>query len=149
MAKLVFDIEGNGFYDEITNIWCIATKDIDTGEVKQYYGERIVDGVASLTTADMLIGHNIIAYDIPVLKKLGYIPELFSVKLWDTFLMSSLLNPDRRGGHGLEAWGKRFKRYKPAHEDWSQFSNEMLHRCTEDVEINYLTYLELLEEEKQ
>jgi len=146
-SRLVFDIEADGLYDYVTQMWCIVTKDIDTQEVNKYHGDTLIDGVFALLDAEILVGHNIINYDIPLLKKLGYVEEGFSFKTFDTFMYSSLLNPDR-GGHGLDAWGKRLKRYKPAHEDWSQFSEEMLHRCTEDVEINYLVYLELIKEMK-
>jgi len=52
----------------------------------------------------------------------------------------------KAGPHSVEAWGYRFGRAKPEHEDWSQFSDEMLHRCTEDVEIQHLIYTTLLEE---
>jgi len=145
MKGLVFDIEADGLYDYATRIWCIVTKDINTQEVNKYHGSSIQTGVESLLSADLLIGHNIINYDIPLLKKLRYIEEDHRFNTYDTFMYSSLLNPDR-GGHGLDAWGKRLKRYKPAHKDWSKFSEEMLHRCTEDVEINHLVYLELLKE---
>ncbi|MGJ8839522.1 hypothetical protein AB9H28_24425, partial [Salmonella enterica subsp. enterica serovar Kentucky] len=54
----------------------------------------------------------------------------------------------KAGPHSIEAWGYRLGRGKPEHEDWSQFSPEMLHRCSEDVEIQYLTMLELHKEGK-
>ena len=69
----------------------------------------------------------------------------------DTFILSSLFNPDRpkppgcSGSHGLEAWGVRFGVPKPKHEDWTNFSEDMLHRCREDVKINVLTYRYLYE----
>jgi len=155
LSSLVFDTEADGLLYEATQIWCIVTKELATpennyqSEVKQYHGESIADGVDALLTADTIIGHNIINYDIPLLRKLGYVSLDHRLNTVDTFTLSSLLNPDRVGGHGLDAWGKRFKRYKPEHEDWSQFSDAMLHRCTEDVEINHLVYLELLKEEKR
>jgi len=148
MSSLVFDIEADNLLDYATRIWCIVTKDIETQEVKQYHGSSIQAGVESLLGAGLIIGHNIIGYDIPLLEKLGHAGYFFlHQKAYDTFVMSCLLNPDR-GGHGLDAWGKRLRRYKPAHEDWSVFSEEMLHRCTEDVEINYLVYLELMKEKE-
>ena len=30
--KLIFDIETNGFLSDVTNIWCIIIKDIDTNK---------------------------------------------------------------------------------------------------------------------
>jgi len=151
--RLIFDTEGDGLREECTQLWCIVTKDIDTNEVRQFYGDTLEDGIHYLATADYLSGHNCIGYDIPVLKRL-YNFE-YSGELFDTLVVSRLLNPDRplpRGWkgkkrpHSVEAWGMRFGRAKPEHEDWSKFSMDMLHRCTEDVEIQFLIYQELLKE---
>lgn len=148
--RLVFDTEGNGLLDTITKMWCMVAKDIETGHI--YTGISTDYIIQILDQADELIGHNIIEYDIPVLEKIiGWTPRE-DVKITDTLVMSRVLNPDRltpigiKGGHSLDAWGKRLGRYKPKHEDWSKFSEEMLHRCTEDVEINHLVYLELINE---
>jgi hypothetical protein len=159
--NLVFDIEADGLLDSITKIHCIVTKNIDTQEVKQFTPENIYEGVDYLAKADGVIGHNIISYDLPALDKLcgtnfkwGWLTQnKFNVV--DTFIMSRTLDPDRpipfgykgRGKtHSLECWGYRVGRWKPEHNEWSEFTEEMLHRCTEDVEINYLTYLELMKE---
>lgn len=151
--RLVFDIEANGLLPEATQIWCVVARDIDTGLT---YTTHCKLGnfcpMGHIDQATELIGHNIIEYDLPLLKKLyNWEPEP-SVKITDTLVISRVLNPDRatpiglKGGHSLDAWGKRLGRYKPKHEDWSKFSEEMLHRCSEDVEINSLLYSELLSE---
>ena len=57
----------------------------------------------------------------------------------DTLCMSKLFDPERPS-HSLDSYGKQFNRFKPVHEDWSRYSPEMLHRCTEDVEINSMLY---------
>jgi hypothetical protein len=72
--------------------------------------------------------------------------------------MSRLLNPKRlvpfncpnkkAGPHSIEAWGWRVGRGKPEYNDWENFSEDMLHRCTEDVEILHLVYESLLKEAK-
>jgi hypothetical protein len=73
----------------------------------------------------------------------------------DTLILSRLLSPDRKSPpgwkgkpapHSVEAWGMRFGRPKPGHEDWSKFSPEMLHRCTEDTLITEMILYELLKE---
>lgn len=137
--RYVFDLEGDNLRDNITKIWCVVFKDIDTKEVKKFHINQPTfkeDVVTLLSTATLLVGHNIISFDIPVFKKIfGY---EYKGAVWDTLVVSRLIYPDRPGGHSLEAWGKRFGREKPEHEDWSKFSDEMLHRCSEDVEINYL-----------
>lgn len=97
--------------------------------------------------------HNGVEYDIPLLKKvLGY---EYKGKIVDTLIMSRLQRPHRAmpfgctaGPHSVEAWGLRFGIPKPEHEDWSQFSPEMLHRCEQDVEIQWRILVSLLEEGK-
>lgn len=160
--KLVFDLEANGLYQEATKIWCICAKNIDTGETYEWSRETentetqsIVSFMETLETLEKsgeLIGHNILNYDLPLLKKLtGWVPKK-DVTITDTLVMSRLFNPDRRkptgltgktGSHSLEAWGYRVGKSKPHHEEWSVFSTDMLRRCREDVGINVLTYFAL------
>jgi len=145
--KLIFDIEANGLYDEADRIWCIVTKDIDTGQIKKYTSihDHLNMGILHLEEADELIGHNIIDYDLRLIKKLypSFNPK---GKILDTMILSQLLYPERQGGHSLEAFGEKYGIKKPEHEDWSRFSPEMLHRCTEDTEINCKVYDELMKE---
>lgn len=162
--RLVFDAEADGFLEHATRVWCIVTKDIDTGRVERFYHNvekpqynilRDIDkGLEYLSKAEVLIGHNIIGYDLPLFKKL-YNFE-YTGELIDTLVVSRALKSDRplpRGyignkTHSLEAWGYRVGRGKPEHNDWSQFSMDMLYRCNEDVEINELVY-HALEKEKR
>ena len=153
---LVFDLEGDGLYEDITRVWCICTKEVETGEEKWFFDEQlggvrssgsILDGLEYVCMADTTIGHNIINYDFRVFHKLfGKRPQ---GRVLDTLILSQLLRPDRYGGHSLDAWGERVGRKKPEHEDWSKFSPEMLHRCSEDVRINLSVYRRLIEEAKE
>ena len=153
MKVCVGDLEANGLLNEATVVWCGVFKDIHTGEIAKFGPEDIQDMLAFLDTVDVLIMHNGIYYDWPLLEKLyNY---TYKGKRVDTLVMSRLQDPNRArpwgmkgsaGPHSVEAWGARFGRKKPEHEDWTQFSPEMLHRCVEDVEIQHLTYKALLEE---
>jgi len=154
--KLVFDMEGNGLREDCTRVWCIVTKDIDTSEIRQFKPHEIHEALEHLKRANMLIGHNIIGYDIPVFNKLYKWCTMG--ELFDTLVVSRLLNPDRKvpegwsgqqKPHSVEAWGMRFGRAKPVNEDWSAYTDHMLHRCTEDVEITHMIYNELLKEMKK
>lgn len=149
---LVFDIEGDGLYETITKVWCIVAEDVDTGEVRKFGPDELSAACDYLNTASTIVGHNIIDFDLPVLSSLlGFVPSS-STDIVDTLVLSRLLNPDReipsgcRGPHGLDAWGVRNHVPKPKHEDWSQYSEEMLHRCTQDVRNNVITYRKLLRE---
>jgi len=141
--RLVFDLEGNGLLYDIHTIHCIVAKDLKTREVFKFRPHQIEEGLALLSSAEQIVGHNICGFDIPAIKKLY--PSFTHKKLKDTLCMSKLFNPERFGGHSLESYGEQFRRSKPVHEDWSVFSEDMLFRCSEDVEINVMTYEYLVE----
>ena len=131
--RIVFDIEANGFTPD--KIWCICCQDVDNPEdTRSFYGDTLFQGVLFLAEADEIIGHNIISYDIPALESVFKVK--FRNKFTDTLIISRMLNPDRLGGHSLQSYGEHFNTDKIQHEDWSQFSPEMLERCIRDVEIN-------------
>lgn len=122
----------------------MVAMDIDTEEIYFYTPEDLHKGIKLLGEADELIGHNIISYDLACLRQLH--DFYYDGELFDTLVVSRLLNPDRTGGHSIEAWGRKLGLHKPEHEDWSQFSKEMLHRCHQDVLINYRVYKALVKE---
>lgn len=150
---ITFDTEGDGFVDTATRFWCICLKDHDDGQRYSYGPDAIDAGIDHLERADVLIGHNIIAHDLPLFRRLC--GREFKAKIVDTLVMSRIQRPnrqsppdcpDKRSPHSLMAWGYRLGRHKVEHEDWTQFSEAMLHRCNEDVELNYLVYKELRKE---
>jgi DNA polymerase I len=157
MKIQVFDLEANGLLDTADRVWCGVFIDLNTNEKTVFGPDQMYEMLQFMNTCDVLIGHNVIGYDFPLLKKvLGY---EYKGKVVDTVLMSRLHNPNRlrpfnmprevRGGpHSIAAWGYRVGRGKPDHSDWSVFSPEMLHRCSEDTEINVLVYKALLAEAK-
>lgn len=159
----VFDIEANGFLEHVTQVHCAVFRNLKGAITATFVPEgwHAIEGARPLSelpdymaTCDVLIGHNIIQYDFPVIRKvLGF---KYKGKKVDTLLMSRLLNPkrtlplhatDRKAGpHSLYAWGVRVGVDKPDHEDWSTFSTAMLHRCSEDVAINVKVYHALMKE---
>lgn len=153
MKRCVGDLEADNLLENITTIHCGVFKDIDTNEVVKFRPHQMKEMCMYLQSVDVLIMHNGIAFDIPALRKiLGY---SFQGKVVDTLIMSRVLNPKRpvpfecpykKAPHSVEAWGYRVGRGKVEHNDWSVFSEEMLHRCSEDVEIQQLIYEELLKE---
>ncbi|MCP8305395.1 MAG: hypothetical protein H3Z50_08040, partial [archaeon] len=90
--------------------------------------------------------HNGLGYDVPLIKKVENI-VLPTDKIIDTMILSKMFFPDIGGHakpHSIEAWGQRFGIPKPEHEDWSQFSPEMLHRNKEDVRITTMLFHHLV-----
>ena len=137
MKSYVFDVETDGI--RATRIWCISILDIDTEEQFSYGPSEINEALEMLKKADKLIGHNILGFDIPVIKKLTGV-DLYGKTAVDTLVLSRLFNPVRELGHSLEAWGFKLKLPKIEFEEYSAFSEEMLEYCERDVLLNYKVY---------
>ena len=69
---LVFDCETNGLLNDVSEIHCIAIYD-STKEVTFVFNNQggdcypITEALHWLSSADVIVGHNIIPFDIPVL----------------------------------------------------------------------------------
>ena len=166
-SKIVFDIEANGLLreskmqvwsdelqkkvekiiPELTTVWCIVAKDIDSGQMYKFPPDKIKEALSLLESAETLIGHNIVGYDIPVLERLYDFD--FKGKIEDTLVMSRLFNPVRENGHSLKIWGYRVncpKLEQP--EQFEKYTEEMLTYCTGDVNLNHKVY-DALKQEQQ
>lgn len=161
--EIVFDLEANGLhlpqYDKrkdewklvADRVWCINLKSVEGDYKGDMYDcledimhpDKVLDHFFQKATT--LIGHNIIGYDLPLLKRLyGWEPAK-GTRIVDTLILSRLLNPDR-GSHSLDAWGERLGYPKGEHNEWERYSPEMLSYCQRDVELTRQVYLALLEE---
>lgn len=157
MKIFVADLEANGFLEVATKVHCGCFLSLDG---KEKYSFSPLDGEDYITkmlsfmdSTDCLVFHNGFGYDHPLLRKL-YNYE-YKGKRIDTLVMSRLQKPKRpvpphcpikNKPHSVETWGYRVGRGKVEHEDWEEFSPEMLKRCSEDVEIQRLIYLALAKE---
>jgi len=142
MSRVVFDIETNGL--EPTCVWVICVSDIDSGIKQVFTSTQWANFNAYIRTVDEVIGHNIIGYDIPACEKLLK-TDFSDLKVTDTLVMSRLANP-QRDGHSLKWWGEQLGYPKGDHDDWSQYSAEMLSYCKQDVSINEQVYTALVSE---
>jgi len=146
----VFDLESDGLYDKVTKIHCIVLYDITGKQTFTYGPDHIADALAHLATADVLIGHNLIFFDIPVLQKL----HSFDCKahIIDTLICTRLIwpkeklydldteqypqvPPKNRGSASLKSWGWRLADHKIDFKDFSEYSQEMLDYCIQDVAV--------------
>ena len=140
--KLIFDIETDDL--NATKIWCIVAKEID-GQLYEFGPTQIQDGLDLLSKAEMLIGHNILGFDLPVLKALHNFE--YTGKVLDTLVMSRLYNPVRENGHSLKTWGYRVNMLKQEQpEDFTSYSSKMLEYCAQDVRLNEKVYKVLVQE---
>lgn len=157
MKLLVFDSENaGGFWDTATKIWCVCIYDMEEKQLYKYGPDQIEEALDHLNRGDVLIGHNIIGHDFPVIRRL-HKRDFKHKKIVDTLLVSRQQRPNRsvpphcpvkHAPHSVEAWGYRLGHRKVDHDDWENYSPEMLHRCGEDVLINVKIYEALIKEGK-
>ena len=157
MTELIFDLETNGLLNDLTCIHCLVIYDVEADQTLCYndegHTEPIVRGISRLEEADRIVGHNIIGYDIPAIKKLY---PWFNPKgeVVDTLVLSRLFHADiylldkRRewkhmplqmyGRHSLESYGYRLGEYKGGFAkttDWKEWSQDMQDYCEQDVVV--------------
>ena len=158
---LIFDIETDGLYDQATKTFCIVIYDVTRAETFAYGPDRIDDAIAHLATADVLIGHNIIFYDLPVLQKLHSF--VAKARIIDTLICTRIIWPKEklydldieqypnvptkiRGNASLKAWGWRLADNKIEFKDFSEYSEEMLTYCKQDVQVTLKLYKHIVKE---
>ena len=175
----MFDLETNGLLHDATRIHCAALYWYEDDRVETFNDEAYGDGTYDikedapmggnyavhtalqwLETADVLIGHNIVGFDLPIIKRL-YPWFSYSGTVVDTLLLSRLYHPNLldidqpkhkytgerttrwenmpvqlHGRHSLEAYGYRLGEYKGNFgktTDWKEWSQEMQDYCKQDV----------------
>ena len=132
---LVLDIETN---EEHATIWCCVTKDITTGDTKVWTEAGSLRSY--LRVDDLLVGHNIIGFDAPILSRLWNL-KIPLTQVRDTLVMSRLANPQREGGHSLGAWGKTLGNHKGNFTNFNEgLSQEMIDYCIQDVNVTAQLY---------
>ena len=144
---IIFDIETNGLLDDLDKVHCLVLKDTSTDKVETYTN-NIQDGLKRLEQADCIIGHNIIKFDLPALKKVYDFN--YKGKIRDTLVLTRLIWSDIKerdfqtkdfptkliGRHSLQAWGVRLGNTKGDYTgSWEQFNDEMLSYCIQDVHV--------------
>jgi len=132
----VFDIETDGL--DPTKIHVLSWED-ELGKIQHthdYVAMRIF-----FEEATILIGHNIVRYDIPAVEKI--LGVKVSATLVDTLAVSWYIN-HTRPKHGLEGYGEYYNVKKPEITDWENLTKEeYAHRCNEDVKINVRLWRDL------
>lgn len=154
---LVFDLETDGLLNDVTCIHCLVIYDSDVDQTYTYNDqgneEPIVRGVQLLEDAEIIAGHNVIGYDIPVIQKIYPWFDCTALVV-DTLLLSRLyhtnmVNIDKRfdnsrmplqlrGRHSLESYGYRLGEYKGEFgktTDWKDWSQDMQDYCKQDVKV--------------
>ena len=154
-----FDIEANELLEKVDKIHSLVIKNAWTEETI-FDGSSDSDdsrpdyrwGYGILDEADILLAHNGIAYDYPVIEKLdGWVPEVTAK--WDSMVLAQHRFTDQKdrdyshfrngklpgkmiGSHSLKAWGLRLGYHKLDYEGgWETWNEEMQVYCEGDVGV--------------
>ena len=142
MIYTIFDIETDGLLEEVSKIHCLSYCQLKEGKIINKGSLTNQEEIKEfITNQQLLIGHNIILYDIPVLEKLLNI-NLSKTERIDTLYLSwYLYNLENK--HGLEYWGNVLNIPKPIINDWQNLSiTDYINRCETDVRINTTLFIQ-------
>lgn len=155
---------------ELSKIHCLVLVDPNSDDEPEVYHDEprfqprtgsLAEGVARLTQAERLAGHNIIGFDLPALQKVLGVTLPGAVD--DTLVWSRLCYSDRKeqdfqlhrrgkiqpqfiGQHTLGSWGDRLGERKAEYKGgFAEFNQEMLDYCIQDVKTNRVLYRHLLD----
>lgn len=129
MNTVFLDIEADGLNP--TKIHCVVTKRSNEAHLTHLSRRSLIDELAK---GGKVCGHNLIGYDLPVMRKLWGI-SVPSERVLDTLVLSRLFHPDREGGHSLAVWGMHLGFPKGDHSEWDVLSDEMIEYCKRDVDV--------------
>lgn len=155
MDRIFFDIESNGLLDTTDRLICIGWQRNGGEPAIAVSQQEIEEVLRALELADEVVGHNAIAFDIPVLKKLYPTWKGPGGCVRDTLVMARLASPDIKdddyqtdgfpsdliGSHSLKAWGHRLGMPKSTAmeevEDWYtlRYSDTLGEYCKQDIRV--------------
>ena len=148
MNVLIADLEADGLLDTITTHWCLSVGDPKTSEITCYADQPgyppLSEGYARLATADRVVFHNGLGYDLHAINMI--VPNTLRFEqVYDTLVLSKMLFPDRRS-HALAAWGEDLGFPKMDFSDFSQWHPMMGTYCNQDVLVTIKVYQRLQQE---
>lgn len=163
MKYAFFDIETDGLLKELSRLWCVTVKVDGKMELYDPSGSSHggpEDGIRRLLelviSGHILVGHNILDFDLPALTKLSEYKTFIELKypeVIDTLAMARVIYTSLResdvglvargtlprnliGSHSLKAWGHRLGNHKMDFEtDWQSWTPEMSVYAQQDVEV--------------
>jgi len=154
---LVFDLETDGLLGQATRIHCLAIYDSEDNTTTAYNDqtltETVVTGITRLEAADHIVGHNIIGFDIPIIRRFypffNYTGTIIDTLILSRLYHNNIIAIDKKsnwkhmpsqlyGRHSLESYGYRLGEYKGEFSkttDWKEWSQEMEDYCIQDVRV--------------
>ena len=138
--QVVLDIETNMAHDVIwmAGVYCPATNEATAHyDLESLYNR--------LSGVDTIIGHNLIGFDLEVLRNVWGFD--WNRDVVDTLVLGRLLNPSVDGGHSLKQWAERAGgELKDSFTDFDAgLTPEMVEYCLQDCRANWDVYQYMLQ----
>lgn len=130
------DIEADDLRDRARIIHVVCCENVETGDILSFR-EASAFRLWLQEVNPVLIGHNFLAYDAPVLNRL-WGTRIGVHQIIDTFVLSQMYKPGMK--HGLDDWGERLGNPKLEFHDFSVYTPKMLEYCTQDVALTVDVY---------
>jgi len=132
------DIESDGLLDTITKVWCMSLNELnDDGSSKRSFTLTNPVEIAEVfaNPDNILIMHNGLAFDGPAVTQV--MGTVVKAEIVDSLYLSWYLYP-KLVKHGLDPHGEALGISKPKIDNWEDLTlEEYVHRCEEDVRIQY------------
>jgi len=133
----IWDVETNGLLDTLTRVHCLVIRDFERRKTYRFRRNEVEDtideGLDMLEAAEMVVGINILYFDLPALDKV-YDGVNIRGKVRDALVMSRMCFTDQKdkdfrlfeqgkipgkmiGAHTLKAWGYRLGLLKGDYAD--------------------------------
>jgi DNA polymerase I len=158
-AEIYIDKKG-ALHPEVTKVHMVVIRDLDNPEDVRAYrsgdhsddrgSATIADACRRIVNAGLVVGHNLIDFDLRVLMRLH--PEAMvgfeEKRAVDTLLLSQLLAPERNG-HSLKDWGETLGELKGDFTGpWDKWTEEMEEYCIQDTLVGIKIYRSLVNRQR-
>jgi len=163
--EYVWDLEADHLLDDVSQVWCNVLRNVKTNEVHTFDPTQTQEALQFIDdNVTTLIGHNIIDYDLRVMRKLY--DYTYTGKVIDTLVYARTIWPDIKeidfklhkssnypmkliGSHSLKAWGHRLGElkgdYNSGSESFATYTPEMLTYCIQDTTVTAKLYHKIIE----
>ncbi len=150
MKILIADIEADALLPDLSKCHCFGIKEFGKNEVdprRTIYADHagyrpISEALERLSDADLIVMHNGIGYDAPVIIQLYGSDAISPGKVYDTLVASRFKNPTQRA-HSLGYLGEQLGYEKGAFSDFTKFTDEMADYCHRDLEVTEKVFEQL------
>jgi DNA polymerase-1 len=174
VKRLVFDCETDGLLEKATKVHSLVLRDLDSEEVVSCSDSsdshpNIEYGLGLLEEAELIVGHNAIKFDVPVLKKLypWWSPRgtVHDTMVMARFIYADIEESDYKlnregklpgkliGTHKLKAWGYRLGVLKGTYAEdtesaWDSWSPSLQAYCEQDTLVTKVLYNTLMKSDR-